>query len=246
MTVRRAVDLDQTRGWAVAAARAADDKKAIDPVVLDVNGILAITDFFVIASAPNDRLVDSIVEEVEAKVKDGTFREDLYYRLNVVSVVLAPLNERPEDVPLLVEHFLEATASRLKREAKPLTPAAYRALCAHEWKGNVRELEHAIEQALVLASGASIDEDDLPASVRGGGAGAPPAGARSDAGDPTTFKDAKQRVIERFEREFIEQSLARHHGNISKAAEDMGMYRQHLQVKLGEYGIDPEVYRRRS
>ena len=70
-TARRSVDLDQTRAWAVAAARAADDKKAIDPVVLDVNGILAITDFFVIASASNDRLVESIVEEVEAKVKDG-------------------------------------------------------------------------------------------------------------------------------------------------------------------------------
>ena len=68
---RRSVDLDQTRAWAVAAARAADDKKAIDPVVLDVNGILAITDFFVIASASNDRLVESIVEEVEAKVKEG-------------------------------------------------------------------------------------------------------------------------------------------------------------------------------
>ena len=68
---RRSVDLDQTRAWAVAAARAADEKKAIDPVVLDVNGILAITDFFVIASASNDRLVETIVEEVEAKVKEG-------------------------------------------------------------------------------------------------------------------------------------------------------------------------------
>lgn len=69
--VRRSVDIDQTRAWAVMAARAADEKKAIDPVVLDVNGILAITDFFVIASAPNDRLVETIVEEVEAKVKEG-------------------------------------------------------------------------------------------------------------------------------------------------------------------------------
>ncbi|MFP5327717.1 MAG: ribosome silencing factor [Acidimicrobiia bacterium] len=70
MTARRSADLDQTREWAVTAARAADDKKAIDPVVLEVNAILAITDFFVIASAPNDRLVETIVEEVEAKVKE--------------------------------------------------------------------------------------------------------------------------------------------------------------------------------
>ena len=193
------------------------------------------------------RILAATNQDLEAKTKDGTFREDLYYRLNVVSVVLPPLRERPEDVPLLVEHFLDATAKRLKREPKPLTPAAYRTLSAHEWQGNVRELEHAIEQALVLASGPAIDEDDLPASVRSGPAArVEPAPAEAEAGPSGTFKEAKQRVVERFEREFIEQSLARHHGNISKAAEDMGMYRQQLQVKLGEYGIDPEVYRRRS
>jgi DNA-binding NtrC family response regulator len=195
------------------------------------------------------RILAATNQDLETKVKDGTFREDLYYRLNVVSVVLPPLRDRPEDVPLLVEHFLEAAATRLKRQPKPLTPAAYRALCAHEWKGNVREMEHAIEQALVLASGPEIDDVDLPPSVRGGVASGSAAGgpAAADAPEePTHFKEAKQRVIERFEREFIEQSLARHRGNISKAAEDMGMYRQHLQVKLGEYGIDPEVYRRRS
>jgi DNA-binding NtrC family response regulator len=212
------------------------------------------------------RILAATNQDLEAKVKDGTFREDLYYRLNVVAVVLPSLRERPEDVPLLVEHFLETAAKRLKREPKAVTAAAYRALCGHEWKGNVREMEHAIEQALVLASGSEIDEADLPPSVRdltratgaAGGGSVPPeeamhaspatsGAAPADAAEmPTQFKEAKQRVIERFEREFIEQSLARHRGNISKAAEDMGMYRQHLQVKLGEYGIDPELYRRRS
>jgi DNA-binding NtrC family response regulator len=111
----------------------------------------------------------------------------------------------------------------------------------------VRELEHAIEQAVVLASGVDIGLEDLPASVR---AAAPVAVDVPDAAGPSdgpaTFKDAKQRVVERFERQVIGEALARHHGNVSKAAEELGMYRQHLQVKLAEYKIDPEPYRKRE
>jgi len=184
------------------------------------------------------RILAATNQDLEAKVKAGSFREDLYYRLNVVSIVLPPLGERVEDLPLLIEHFLAAAAARLKREPKPLSPEAYRALCAHEWRGNVRELEHAIEQAVALGSGPEIAVADLPASVRG----APSDGA---ADPPGSFRDAKQRAIERFERQFIHEALARHHGNISKAAEDMGMYRQHLQLKLAEYGIDAAAYRER-
>src|SRR5439155_1517547 len=101
-----------------------------------------------------------------------------------------------------------------------------------------REFERAIEQAVALGSGPEIAVADLPASVRG----APSDGA---ADPPGSFRDAKQRAIERFERQFIHEALARHHGNISKAAEDMGMYRQHLQLKLAEYGIDAAAYRER-
>jgi len=184
------------------------------------------------------RILAATNQDLEAKVKAGGFREDLYYRLNVVSIVLPPLGERVEDLPLLIEHFLAAAAARLKREPKPLSPEAYRALCAHEWRGNVRELEHAIEQAVALGSGPEIAVADLPASVHG----VPSDGA---ADPPGSFRDAKQRAIERFERQFIHEALARHHGNISKAAEDMGMYRQHLQLKLAEYGIDAAAYRER-
>jgi DNA-binding NtrC family response regulator len=188
------------------------------------------------------RVLAATNQDLEAKVQDGTFREDLYYRLNVVSVVLPALRERPEDVPLLIEHFLAGAAARLRRAPKRLSSAAYRALLAHEWKGNVRELEHAIEQAVVLSSGDEIRPEDLPGSVQTGDG---PDGGSGEAG-AVRFKEAKQQVIERFERQFITDALARHHGNVSKAAEEMGMYRQHLQVKLGEYGIDPETYRRRD
>jgi DNA-binding NtrC family response regulator len=188
------------------------------------------------------RIIAATNQDLEAKVAAGTFREDLYYRLNVVPIVLPGLRERPEDVPLLIEHFLDAVSTRLKRARKALSPGAYRALLAHEWKGNVRELEHAIEQAVVLAAGAEIVLEDLPPSVRGA-----PAAEAGAAGDGAlTFRDAKQQVIERFERRFIADALMRHRGNISKAAEDMGMYRQQLQVKLQEYGIDAEAFRRRD
>ena len=184
------------------------------------------------------RVLAATNQELEAKVKQGTFREDLYYRLNVVSIVLPALRERAEDIPLLIEHFLGVVSARLKRAPKPLAADAYRALCAHEWNGNVRELEHALEQAMALASGPEIELADLPAAVR------PAPGDPSSPAEPTgKFKEAKQRVIETFERQFIAEALTRHHGNISKAAEDMGMYRQHLQLKLAEYGIDPARYK---
>src|SRR3989441_8387853 len=169
------------------------------------------------------RVLAATNQDLEAKVKAGTFREDLYYRLNVVAVVLPALRERTEDLPLLIEHALAAAAARLKREPKPLAADAYRALCAHEWPGNVRELEHALEQAVALASGPEIALGDLPASVRD-------LSADGGADPPGSFREAKQRAVERFERQFIQEALVRHHGNISKAAEDMGMYRQHLQL----------------
>jgi DNA-binding NtrC family response regulator len=203
------------------------------------------------------RVIAATNQDLEAKVKDGSFREDLYYRLNVVPLALPALRERPEDLPLLIEHFLATVATRLKRAPKTLSGDAYRALLACEWKGNIRELEHAIEQAIVLATGAAIDVDDLPLSVRGG----PPLHLPRQAGEntrgghfaaaavsndtPTTFKEAKQRVVETFERQFIVEALDRHHGNISKAAEELGMYRQHLQLKLSEYDIDAEAYRKK-
>jgi two-component system response regulator HydG len=100
---------------------------------------------------------------------------------------------------------LAAAAARLKRAPKALAADAYRALCAHEWKGNVRELEHALEQAVALASGPEIALGDLPASVRD-------LSADGGSDPPGSFREAKQRAVERFERQFIHEALVRHHG----------------------------------
>jgi len=187
------------------------------------------------------RVLAATNQDLETRVKAGAFREDLYYRLNVVGVTLPALRERPEDVPLLIEHFLATAAARLGRDPKPLAPAAYRTLLAHAWPGNVRELAHALEQAVALASGPSIDVDDLPAALRGASAPAPKAAPAAGS-----FKDAKQAVIDAFERDFLGAALARHAGNISKAADEVGMYRQQLQQKLAELGIEADRYRRRE
>ncbi len=186
------------------------------------------------------RIIAATNQDLEARVKDGRFREDLFYRLNVVSVMLPPLRERLDDLPLLVEHFLTASAERLRRDKKTLAPAAFRALTTHHWKGNIRELEHALEQAMVLSSGGEITLADLPPNLRGD------PGQRAVPADdiPRSFKDAKQQLVEQFERQFLLDALNRHQGNVSKAAEEIGMYRQQLQQKLAELGIDPATYRR--
>jgi DNA-binding NtrC family response regulator len=117
---------------------------------------------------------------------------------------------------------------------KPLTSEALRACVAHVWKGNVRELKSAIEQALLLAPGGEIEPADLP-----GGevpAGSPP----SVAGTGRSFREAKDQVVATFERDFILNALRRHAGNITKAAEEVGMYRQNFQQKMRELGISAE------
>jgi DNA-binding NtrC family response regulator len=196
------------------------------------------------------RVLAATNQDLELKVQNGGFREDLFYRLNVVPITLTPLRERREDLPLLIEHCLAAAATRLRRPATPLAAEVYRRLLDYDWPGNVRELEHALEQALVLASGSSIELEDLPLALRGPQTGgtASPAVALAPAATPgdgaAGFKETKQRVIEQFERRFIAEALARHRGNISKAAEEMGMYRQHLQIKLAEYDIDAASFRK--
>jgi len=184
------------------------------------------------------RVLAATNQDLDAKVRDHTFREDLYYRLNVVSVRLPAIRERIEDLPLLIEHFLASAASRLGRGSRRIAPDAYRALLTHDWPGNVRELEHALERAVALATDDVVKLDDLPEALR-----AIPGTTERAYDLPTTFKEAKQIAIERFERGFITEALVRSQGNVSKAAEAMGMYRQHLQAKLAELRIDADAFR---
>src|SRR4029434_1460002 len=137
------------------------------------------------------RVLAATNQDLEAAVRAGRFREDLYYRLKVIELVIPPLSERREDLPLLIDHFLKDAATRFRREVKPLTAEALRACAAHEWKGNVRELKSAVEQALLLAPGPEIEPADLF-----GAAPLPdkqPAAPASPSGLP--FREAQERVV---------------------------------------------------
>jgi len=181
------------------------------------------------------RLLAATNQDLEAAVKAGRFREDLYYRLKVVEVVIPPLGDRRDDIPLLIDRFLSEAATRFGRQPKPLTDDALRACMTRRWKGNVRELKSTIEQALLLAPGAEIAEADLF------GDGATPAPSEPSAnGAAGSFREAKDRVVAAFERDFILGALRRHGGNITKAAEEVGMYRQNFQQKMRELGITAE------
>ena len=184
------------------------------------------------------RVVAATHRDLERDVKEGRFREDLYYRLQVVEIELPPLRERPEDVPALAMRFLEQLAERHGRPGRRLAPSALAALSAHAWPGNVRELRNVVERAAVLATGEEVEAADL--MLAGARPGAAPA---VDAGDPG-FAEAKRTAIDRFERDFLLRALRENDGNISRTAEAIGMVRQSLQQKIRELGLRDEDWRR--
>ncbi|MFI5317235.1 MAG: sigma-54-dependent transcriptional regulator [Myxococcota bacterium] len=181
------------------------------------------------------RVVAATHRDLEAEVKAGRFREDLYYRLKVVELSLPPLRERLEDVPLLAQRFLDQVAERLGRARKPISAEALARLVTHSWRGNVRELRNAIERAAVLASGAEIQPGDFALD----GEPALPSG------DPLVlpgvpFRDAKRHTVESFERAYLVKALREHGGNVSRTAEAIGMVRQSLQQKIRELDLRSE------
>jgi two-component system response regulator AtoC len=177
------------------------------------------------------RVVAATARDLSRAVKDGQFREDLFYRLNVVNVRLPALRERPDDVPALVEHFL-AKYRRLRPE-EPLTgasPEVMEILRSHRWPGNVRELEHAVERAVVLAEGPLIQEGDLPDEVRA--APAPPSPAVAPGRDLSV-----KRAFRAMEEQLIRAALDRTGGNRTRAAELLDLSYRALLYKIKEYGI---------
>jgi len=177
------------------------------------------------------RLIAATNHDLEALVAAGKFREDLYYRLRVVTLTIPPLADRREDIPSLIDHFLKEAAERFRRPLKPLSGEALRACLTHEWRGNVRELKGAVEQALLLSPSDEIGVGDLFPDRSGARPSLPTVAL------PLTFREAKEQVVDGFEREFLREALRRNGGNISKAAEEIGMYRQNLQQKIRELGL---------
>ncbi|MFH1468707.1 MAG: sigma-54 dependent transcriptional regulator [Pseudomonadota bacterium] len=180
------------------------------------------------------RVVAATNRDLGAEVAAGRFREDLFYRLNVVPITIPPLRARMEDIPLLAGHFLTRFNERLGRDLDDLTPAALARLQAWAWPGNVRELENVMERAVLLAEGARIEAADL----HGLGAEEEPAPTPAEDLD---LKEYVRLHLARLERTRIQRALDQADGNVTHAAGHLGISRKSLQTKMKAYGLrDPE------
>jgi DNA-binding NtrC family response regulator len=181
------------------------------------------------------RVISATHRNLPAEIAAGKFREDLYFRLRVVTLTLPPLREHREDIPLLAGAFLKLHSERHGRAAR-LGRAALDVLESYHWPGNVRELKNALERSLVLATGAEIGAEDLPEEIRGGRGAAAPAAAGAQGGDllrENDFREAKRR----FEVAYVTRKLEENRWNVSRTAAAIGLHRQSLQEKLRELGI---------
>jgi DNA-binding NtrC family response regulator len=168
------------------------------------------------------RVLSATNADLPEAVQEGRFREDLLYRLNTVELHLPALRERPEDVLPLAEHFLSRLSSHYGKGVTGFTDEAAAAMLRHPWPGNVRELEHAVERAVLMAQGAQVDTSDLGLKKRSDGGGAMEA-----------------LTLEEAERVLIDKALDRHEGNVSKAAEALGLSRSALYRRLQRTDPNP-------
>lgn len=173
------------------------------------------------------RILTATHRDLEQALRDGTFREDLYYRLNVVTIQVPPLRERREDIPLLLDHFLRKFAQKNRREVTGLTAAARDALLRYDYPGNVRELENIVERAVLLCRGQVIDLEDLPVALRPEEQGATEPESRR-------LPD----LLASIERQAIRVALERHGGIQTQAAAELGISERVLRYKMKKYGLE--------
>jgi two-component system nitrogen regulation response regulator NtrX len=197
------------------------------------------------------RVIAATNKHLEEAIQRGEFREDLYFRLNVIPILVPPLRERRDDIPALVQHFARLIGDDHNMKPKRFDAAAMEALARYRWRGNIRELRNAIERLLIMTASDVVHVEDLPGEVRSGDGGVravhpetapPPASAGSEtagavpagAGTLREFKDAAERA-------YLVQKLRENNWNISKTAEVIDTPRSNLYKKLEQYGIKQEV-----
>jgi len=180
------------------------------------------------------RFVAATNHDLKADIRDKRFREDLYYRLNVIQFELPPLNERKEDIVLLARHFLNKFAAINQKPVTDIAPEAMQALLAYDFPGNVRELENIIERGVIFSRDPSLTLADLQLDAH-------PVATALIAGEDfseTPFREAKDRAIQHFHHQYIRGLLEQHGGNISRAAEAAGIQRQYLHRLMKEAGVE--------
>jgi two-component system nitrogen regulation response regulator NtrX len=197
------------------------------------------------------RVIAATNKNLEEAIQHGEFREDLFFRLNVIPILVPPLRERRDDIPLLVQHFAKLTSEEHNLKPKRFDPRAMEALQRYRWRGNIRELRNTIERLMIMAPGDLVRAEDLPAEVRGDGAPRPAApepaavagqGSRPETPTvqtppPGTLREFKEAA----ERAFLVEKLRENNWNISKTAEALDTPRSNLYKKLEQYGIKQEI-----
>ncbi|MFL5397251.1 MAG: sigma-54-dependent transcriptional regulator [Myxococcales bacterium] len=184
------------------------------------------------------RLVAATSRDLGKEIAAARFREDLYYRLNVVPIFLPPLRERREDIPLLVEHFREKYNARLRKNVEKIEDDALTCLMAYSWPGNIRELENVLERTILFAEGPHIRLQDLPPSLRKAAVESPPPVQESaSSGPPGPLKEIVKEQVQAIERDLIVRGLEVTGGNVTRTARLLKISRKSLQMKMKEFGL---------
>jgi two-component system, NtrC family, response regulator AtoC len=183
------------------------------------------------------RLVAATNRDLHREVDTGSFRKDLYYRLNVVPIVLPPLRERKGDIPKLVVHFVEKYNKRLNKKIDGVADDALAVLQAWPWPGNIRELENLMERVIVFADGPQITAKDLPEPVRGGTPQTAPVSDGAATPSVGALKDIVRQETAKVEKDLIVKALEETQGNVTRAAKLLQISRKSLQTKMKEFGL---------
>lgn len=182
------------------------------------------------------RVVAASNKDLAAEIRKGSFREDLFYRLNVIPLDVPPLRERKDDIPVLIRYFLQEFAAEYGQKPKTIDAAALELFLRHPWNGNVRELRNFIERMMIMVPGPAITAAEVPQPVSRPQAGRPAGGALGGLGTYATLKEARAA----FEREYIIRKLRENNGNISKTADEIDVERSNLHRKIKALKIENE------
>jgi transcriptional regulator with PAS, ATPase and Fis domain len=177
----------------------------------------------------NVRIIAATNRELMEMMYRGEFREDLFFRLNVIRLGIPPLRERREDIPLLIDHFLDRLNAKQAKQVRRISRAALKILLNYDYRGNVRELEHIIEHAIILAKGIEIQPRHLPSYLK--------RGQQENSRQASVAEQLDLSVVEDVERNVITRALERHSGSTAAAAKELGIHRSTLWRKIKRYGL---------
>ena len=183
------------------------------------------------------RIVAATNQDLQQMVNEGKFREDLFYRLNVIDIELPPLRDRKSDIPLLCNHFLKMYVKENAKKKLTLSQSVEACLFSYDFPGNVRELENIMQRIVILAEGTMIESVHLPLKLQ------PDCQTADQEKNTSPFKKAKQQVVEKFERDYLINCIREADGNVSSAAQRSGIDRKNFYEKMNKYGINPQEYK---